>query len=765
MKTQTQFQSPESLINLTALSTTMAPPLLSERSTPMKSRLGRKGLLLSVLALVFTFSLTSPAQAKRQLITQEIDQDRLVTLAGNTRPEANAANDRGRVPDDLAMSRMLLLLRRPPELEAAFEKRLKDLHDPTSPNYYRWLSAKQVGQLYGPSAEDVSAIESWLRSQGFTVDTIYDNGVVIAFSGNAGQVSEAFHTEIHQLEAHGEHHIANMSDPKIPEALAPAVVGVVSLNDFMPHPMMTAVKPSTVDPGNGLGAGPSPDYTTGGCGSNCYLVVPSDLSTIYNFPPHLTGRMGEGRTVVLIEDTDVYSTPTHHYQVDWQIFRKAFGLSGYPATFTQVHPGPGCLDPGINGADGEAILDVEWATAAAPAANMKLAACQDVLLFGGFLALQNILQEAPLPDAVSISYGEAETDIGATYNAYINSLYSYASAVGVSVYVAAGDSGAAVNDDHQHYASYGINVNAFASTPNNVAVGGTDFEDTYLHQNSTYWNATNNVYYGSATSYIPEIPWNDSCAGDLLALYNGYSSPLQFCNTGKYLYTAAGSGGPSACATGSPSTQGVVSGSCAGYGKPDFQILTGVPNDGVRDLPDVSLFAANGLWGHYYVYCFSDPNNGGSPCTGAPSTWSGAGGTSFASPIWAGIQALLNQKIKSSSGNPNYNLYSIASSDGLYVNGKCNSDSPNGPLSTCTFNDVTQGDMDVVCRPLNGVLHNCYLPSGDTYGVLSTSNSSLLPAYGTTAGWDFATGIGTVNVQNLVTNWPPPPATCWPYAC
>jgi subtilase family serine protease len=761
MKTQTQPQLPEFPINSLPQAMNAVPPRLIEWKIPMKRRLESLGLLLSALAFVFTFNTASHAEAKRQLITQGIDQSRLVTLAGNTRPEATAANDRGRVPDDFAMSRMLLLLRRPPELEAAFAKRLKDLHDPASPNYYRWLTATQVGQMYGSAPQDVSTIEAWLRSQGFTVDTVYDNGIVIAFSGTAGQVSEAFHTEIHQLDVQGEHHIANMSDPKIPEALAPAVVGVVSLNDFMPHPMLTAVKPQTVD----LGSSPSPDYTTAGCGSDCYLVVPSDLSTIYNFPPHLTGRMGENRTVVLIEDTDVYSTSTHRYDADWQTFRKAFGLSSYPASFRQVHPGPGCLDPGINGADGEAILDVEWATAAAPAANMKLAACKDVLLFGGFLALQNILQEAPLPDAVSISYGEAETDIGATYNAYINSLYSYASAVGVSVYVAAGDSGAALNDDHQSYASYGINVNAFASTPNNVAVGGTDFEDTYLNQNSTYWNATNNTYYGSATSYIPEIPWNDSCAGALLALYHGYSSPLQFCNTGQYLYTAAGSGGPSACATGTPSTLGVVGGTCAGYPKPDFQSLSGVPNDGVRDLPDVSLFAANGVWGHYYVYCFSDPKHGGSPCTGLPSTWSGGGGTSFASPIWAGIQALLNQKIKSSSGNPNYNLYSIANTDGLYLNGDCNSDSLNGPRNTCNFNDVTQGDMDVPCRALNGVLHNCYLPSGETNGLLSTSNSSLLPAYGTTTGWDFATGIGTVNVQNLVTNWPPPPATCAPYVC
>ena len=85
--------------------------------------------------------------------------------------------------------------------------------------------------------------------------------------------------------------------------------------------------------------------------------------------------------------------------------------------------------------------------------------------------------------------------------------------------------------------------------------------------------------------------------------------------------------------------------------------MVGIPNDGVRDLPDVSLFAANGIWGHYYIFCYSDPVNGGTPCTGAPSGWSGAGGTSFSAPIMAGIQALVNQMARGSQGNPNYRLY------------------------------------------------------------------------------------------------------------
>ena len=232
----------------------------NEKEIPMNRRSGSIALLFAVLAFVFTFNLASNAEAKRLLITQEIDQSHLITLAGNTRPEANALNDQGRVPDDFAMSRMMLLLRRPPELQESFVKYLDDLHKPASPNFHRWLTAAQLGQEYGPAQKDVNAIKAWLRSHGFTIDTVYDNGILIAFSGTAGQVSEAFHTEIHRLDVHGEHHIANMSDPKIPEALAPAIVGIVSLNDFMPHPMLVNVKRSP----RSVGAEPSPDYTTPG---------------------------------------------------------------------------------------------------------------------------------------------------------------------------------------------------------------------------------------------------------------------------------------------------------------------------------------------------------------------------------------------------------------------------------------------------------------------------------------------------------------------
>jgi hypothetical protein len=390
-----------------------------------------------------------------------------------------------------------------------------------------------------------------------------------------------------------------------------------------------------------------------------------------------------------------------------------------------------------------------------------VASCANTTTFGGFVGLQNLLNSSTAPTIVSISYGDSESELGSAGNAYISALYQQAITEGVSIFVAAGDQGAASSDPGVTNATHGINVSGFTSTPYNVSVGGTDFGDTFAGSNSAYWSSANTSTYGSAKSYVPEIPWNNSCASSLITSYFGFATTYGaagFCNsatgTANFLTTAAGSGGPSACASGAPTIGGVVGGTCSGYSKPGWQSVIGNPNDGVRDIPDVSLFTANGVWGHYYVVCFSDTTNGGTPCTGTPNTWSGFGGTSISSPIMAAVQALINQTVGSSSGNPNPTLYSLAVAEyGTNGNTSCNSSLGNSVSSTCIFYDITLGDISIDCRRA----HNCYLPSG-TYGVLSESNSSYQPAYETNTGWDFATGIGTVNVTNLVNNWPKAPS-------
>jgi subtilase family serine protease len=673
----------------------------------------------------------------RVLITRPIDAGKLHTLAGNTRGEANAQNDRGKVADTFAMDHMLLQLQRSPEREQALQDFIGRQYDSTSPNFHRWLTAAEFGQIYGPAPRDIETVSGWLRANGFIVNTVYPSGMSIDFSGTAGQVSAAFHTEIHNLSVNGKDHIANMRDPRIPEALAPVVAGIVSLHDFRPRSMRR----------------PRAQYTASVGGSVYHLVVPADLATIYDLNAAFTaGYTGQGQTIAVLEDSDLYD-PT-----DWNTFRSAFGLTKYTSgSFSTIHPAPpsgssNCSDPGVTADDIEATLDAEWSSAAAPNAAIEVAACAGTS--GVLIAAQNVINGSSPPQIISVSYGECEAENGLTANAATNSATQQAVAEGISVFVAAGDEGAASCDAGFSAATHGIGVSASAATPYNVAVGGTDFADTYLGNAGTYWSSSNSSTYGSALSYIPEIPWDDSCAGSILAVYSGYSVGYGsdgYCGSNMAqqlgnVVVAAGSGGPSGCATGVPAANGVVGGSCQGFAKPAWQTgVQGIPNDGVRDLPDVSLFAADGVWGHYYVFCFSDPTNGGTPCVGAPIYWAGAGGTSFASPIMAGIQALVNQKMGSSQGNPNPVYYKLAASS----------------VASAVFHSITTGDTAVDCA---GEI-NCFgagfegrgraTPPTEFVGngALSSTSQTYTPAFAAGSGWSFATGLGSVDAYNLILNW------------
>jgi subtilase family serine protease len=720
----------------------------------MNRKLGLVAVVVAIVGLAVTSKGVSSiwaaekAPRTRVLITRPIDERHLIRLAGNTRREANSDTDRGRVRDDFPMEHMLLLLKRPPQLEQEFEQYIDSLTDKSSPNFHRWLMPDEQGQKYGLAQEDIDIVTGWLQSHGFTVGYVYPNRRVIDFSGTAGEIREAFHTEIHHLDVRGEHHFANMSDPQIPEALAPVVLGVVSMHDFKPHPYL---KPRT-------------QYRVTS-GSNTYnLVVPADVQTIYNLAPiYRQGIYGQGQTIVVVEDAMPWSTDPTTYQT-------TFGLNVYGGSWTNTHPNAGnnCTAPASpNPDEGEANIDVDVAMAVAPGATVQVASCNDgtpVSTFGGLLALENLVSTGTPPAVISMSYGECEAGSTQAGNAAFYSAFQSAAAAGVSVFVSSGDELSTSCSNGYNYGYFGIGVTGWGSTPYNVSVGGTDFEDTYNAKEagipvSTYWNSNNSTIDGNAKSYIPEIPWNDSCASWLISNYNGISNTYGtsgFCNstTGEadYLTISGGSGGPSGCANGA-STNGYVRTGCAGYTKPSWQAgIFGNPADGVRDLPDVSLFASNGAWGHYYVICWSDTTNyppatyGTAPCTNPPNpeasspTWSGFGGTSFSAPMMAAVQALVNQKWNMRAGNPDPIYYQIAKAEfGSSGNSACfsiNQPPRRGLASSCVFYDITQGDINANCLQ-NGTSRPCYIPSG-TNGVLSTEPVSAVSVISGGSGYTTA---------------------------
>jgi subtilase family serine protease len=730
----------------------------------------RHSSLVLLGLLLLTGIRAAVAETPAALIRSPVDESDRVTLGGNTPPAATiGARDQGAVDDALPFEHLLLMLKRDAATEGALQARILALHAPGSSEFHHWLTAEQVGAQFGANPQDVAVLEQWLTSHGFAVNRLYKSGLVLDFSGTAAQIRETFHTEIHRLQmASGEKHLANVSDPQIPAALAAAVVGV-HLHDFFARPRHSAMHPMHYDHAAQRW---NPQFTLPFQGSDLFVVAPYDFATIYNLLPlWRAGITGKGITIATVEDSNL------KHPGDWSTFRKTFGLEDFKqATFEQVYPA--CPNPGQNGDEIEAALDVEWASAAAPDAHIVLSACGNTAVTSGLdLAILNLLETSP-PDIISDSYGLCETITGQTEVALENFEAELASLEGVTFFIAQGDTGAdeCAPVESTNYSTLGINSGDNTASAFAVDVGGTDFmaqfnADTGGQPISAYWSAQNNPKtLASALSYIPEIPWNDGCTSQLIysdpTIATGFSQSFGakgFCNSENgqqnFLIDVGGSGGPSTCFTGTPSIPGVVSGTCTGNPKPFYQYLVpGMPMDGLRDQPDVSLFAGNGVWGSFLVECLSDKQQGGTACTPSnDAIFLGGGGTSFASPAMAGILALIEQ-FHGRQGDANFVLYALAAEQFLSPQASgCNASRSDGqlPASNCVFNDITRGDMDIPCgQNSDGHFYDCHGASASLIGELSTSDSQNEPAYRAGRGYDLATGLGSVNATNLFNVWP-----------
>ena len=694
--------------------------------------------LLRISLLFAFFSLPGlPASAQNvpvpSRITQAVDEASLTVLKGNTYYMARAEFDQGPAPLDLPMNRILLVLRRSPDQESALQQLLNQQQDQSSPNFHKWLTPLQFGQQFGPSDQDVQAVTSWLQSHGFQVARVSNGRTVIEFSGTAAQVQEALHTSIHKYSINGEEHWANSANPSVPTALAPVIVGLASLHNFSPKPMNHYAGAFSRSKATGLVTAINPQFTEpGGCDQdgNCYAVGPYDFATIYNVTPLWTaGTDGTGQTIAIVAQTDIHPQ-------DFTDFHNVFGQS--VPTLNIIHDGPA---PGIIADEPEADIDTQWSSAVAKAATIDFVVSASTNSSAGVNLSAEYIVDNNLAGVMSESYGFCELGLGTGGNQFFNSLWEQAASQGISVFVSTGDSGSAGCDSHNNRSpapsQFGLQVNGFASTPFNVAVGGTDFNDPLTP--SVFWNSTNDIHQSSAKSYIPESVWNDTCTNPEFVDFGFSNSAATNCNNPQlspFVNTVGGSGGASSCINGDG---GDISSCSIGYAKPSWQSGTGVPADHVRDIPDVSLFASNGFNGSFYIICQSDVGGGDNSCdlTQPNLFFQGFGGTSVATPAMAGIMALVDQKTGSRQGNPNYVLYKLAAKSGA----SCNS---SGTLtSTCIFYDVTTGTNSMPCvKSVPGCTFN---PSTAQYGVLN--------GYTAAPGYDLATGLGSVNAANLVAQW------------
>ena len=681
------------------------------------------GLCLTLSAVLCNAQIASTPALMPARITTAIDDNDRIQLRGNVHPLARLAFDRGPVADAQALHRMLLLLRRSPDHESSLLHLLDDQQSKFSLNYQRWLTPDDFGKQFGITDSDLLTITQWLSSQGFIDIHVGPGRTAVEFSGNVGQVRNTFHTEIHQYEVNGETYLANATDPQIPAALAAVISGIVSLHNFpvQSHLHQIGTFHKSLKTGE-----TKPLFTFPGCSSNCYAVGPADFATIYNTAPLLSGSPkidGTGQGIAIVGQSNINPQDV----ID---FRTMFGLPQNFSASNIILNGP---DPGINSLESEADLDVEWSGAVAPGARIDFVTSAGTETTSGIHLSALYIVDHNLDPVMSESFGGCEQGLGVALNNFYNSLWEQAAAQGITVILSSGDGGSAGCDDFNTsaVASHGLAVSGFASTPFDVAVGGTDFNQ--VGRESTFWNtaATSTTTLpvpSSAKSYIPEVPWNDSCA------QNG----LAGCVSSNLLDIIAGSGGVSTI-----------------YGKPSWQAGKGVPNDNRRDLPDLSLFASNGFNDSFYIMCQRDVTSTPPSCSlvNFGYTFQAAGGTSVAAPAFAGIMALVNQyqlMVQNRSprqGIANYVLYGLAqqqNSAGL----NCNS--ATSPASGCSFNDVTTGNNDVPCT---GATPNCSNLLASGIGVLIPTTGSTTPAYTSTAGYDLATGLGSVNAQTLVTKW------------
>jgi hypothetical protein len=666
----------------------------------------RRTVLLLQLALVCAMTGAVQAQS-RPLITAQIDESSLVQLKGTVSPRLKGAKDLGAVDSAEPSGRLLLVLKRSPEQEADLQTFLQQTHQPGSPNFHHWLTPAAFGERFGVAHSDLEKLTEWLQGHGLSVANTSAGKDMIEFSGTVGQVQDAFHTSIHSYSVNGAIHHANATNPEIPAALQSVVATVSQLNDFRPRSYAALLGQAAFNPANHQGKPTSNwTYPVGAEVSDepFYFLAPEDVATQYDIAPaYAAGITGAGQTIGIINDADIDISLVNAY-------RKLFHL---PVNPPQVVVDGN--DPGINGDSTEAYLDVENAGAVAPDATVKLYTAENVGFLGdgglSFAILRAVNDDAA--SVLSLSFGSCEVDGGSGFNTYINSVWEEAAAQGQTVLVSTGDTGP--EDGCQ-----GLGVSPYASSPWAVAVGGTDIYLTDYATGgaslSTLWADTNDASLGSLQKPFAEQPWDGSQFGLNDITYDSVAD--QPYNRG------AGGGGASACiqSTTDPDT-GIVT-CLSGWPKPSFQVGTGVPADGVRDIPDVSLFASNGYNGVTWPICAFPGDCTENDLSTNALLVTGVGGTSASAPAMAGIMALINQKY-GPQGQADYVLYPLAAQ------------------FPAVFNPVTVGSNNITCATSS---FGCSADASDDF-----DSYQLYPA---APGYDLASGLGTVDVNQMLTDWP-----------
>jgi pseudomonalisin len=602
-------------------------------------------------------------------ITQAVDDRDTVSLRGNVHPMLQKGTDQGRMDGATRLEGVSLVFKRTPEQDAAAEKFLADLQNPNSPSYHQWLTPEQYADRFGVSAADLSEVTAWLQTQGFTVNRTARGRTQLWFSGTVGQIETVFRTEMHHFNVKGEAHFANSVEPSIPSALGEVVLGVHGLSNFRPKPRVRMHR--------ALAETVKPNFNFGSTGT--HFMSPDDWTTIYDVKAlYNAGFDGAGQTIAVAGQSEVNN-------VDLDAFRTASGLPARTATnfVRKLVPNSGTATV-VSGDVGESSIDVEWSHAVAKGANIVFVYTGNSATFNVFDAFTYAIDQNLAP-ILSMSYGNCEQNLPSAFLTSVQQLTQQAAMQGQTIAAASGDFGPADCDTAPGLpAQGGLGVDIPGALPYVTSVGGSGFNGD-IASPTTFWNPANNGVNGSAKSYIGETTWNDT------NLVNALS---------------AGGGGASTL-----------------FSKPSWQTGAGVPNDGARDVPDIALAAGPNHDG--YMLCVTDAGSSQLPCTnngfldstGAPDV---AGGTSFGSPTFSGIVAILNQKTNAKQGNINPALYALSAAN------------------VGAFHDITTGDNIVPC---------------DRATVDCPQSGTAQYGFSAGVGYDQVTGLGSIDAAALVNNW------------
>jgi pseudomonalisin len=626
-------------------------------------------------------------------------------LTGTLPSWAQAGTQTGaRAADVSATIHVSVVMRRDSAVEAAFQQLLADQQTPSSPRYHQWLSSPQIGQSFGPTENDISAVRSWLTSQGLKVDSTAPSGMILEASGTAAVVGNAFHTSFGYFGVGGQSRLSAVSEPSIPTALTPVVAAIQGLSEMRLEPLSHAVSVKADAPVSGVSTSKGtarPQLTLTSNGVTYHFLTPNDFAVIYDAKSvYSAGNTGatigsSAQHIAIIGRSRVSATDISEYATNTAIGSYTLNTIVPP---TGIDPGPVCAvtNPATNcntgGDQGEATLDVDRVIGTAPGATADLVVSGDSNTVNGIYVAAAYNVNTLKDPIMTISFGACE--VGGLLSAVTvwDTLFSTAAAEGISVFVSSGDSGAnGCVDAFTPVTAMDTQVksiNYICSSSYATCVGGTEFNDTASP--ATYWSASNGAGYESALSYIPEGGWNE---------------PTTTNSSNATIYVPAASGG----------------GASAYIAKPSWQKGTGVPADGFRDVPDVAL-SASGHDGYYACLAYS----GGDCANGYFEYFSG---TSAAAPGMAGIAALLNTKMGSAQGNLNPLLYRLAAT-----------------TSTNPFHDITIATSAVTgCVATTPSMCNNSTPG-------PTGLTGGLAGYLLTTGFDQVTGLGSIDVANLLTD-------------